>query len=297
MDLIKCKMTCESCSTVKKLLEKGVWLHKGTGTLTDVEYQPVDLNDLNLGNLKKVTDVFNPITDIGTDRKPYGCIWFSAGSWAFDPYNDFTCDDHGPISGNFLAIENPKNILHVKTLEEFTDFHEMYGNMIIDHKTMMRKHTLSTRKTFCGENFDPLVTLKKFSDHCNIDFKKVVEIFDSCIATEDKNVQKMIEMFSDEFGVSQDTFQSDRFVLELCAIAKQYTLIKDIPDTFVLDRGTLNWQSVKDAGYYGVAFHFKDLYDAFGTNMTTWHDGFDVESLVVWDLRAFDNEVTPICVD
>lgn len=54
---------------------------------------------------------------------------------------------------------------------------------------------------------------------------------------------------------------------------------------------SIDWHQIKDDGYYGVAFLFRKIQDIDPTQIYqhTWHLLWDVESLVVWDLRAFQN--------
>lgn len=56
----------------------------------------------------------------------------------------------------------------------------------------------------------------------------------------------------------------------------------------------INWNKIKENGYYGVSFGFKHVSEIGYNNFPmksrySWHSGFDVESLCIWDLRAFDN--------
>ncbi|MGB3467535.1 MAG: hypothetical protein WBA74_19775, partial [Cyclobacteriaceae bacterium] len=54
----------------------------------------------------------------------------------------------------------------------------------------------------------------------------------------------------------------------------------------------IDWNKVEEDGYYGIFFNFCHLTDiglSYENEGYSWFSGFDVESLCIWDLRAFDN--------
>lgn len=60
----------------------------------------------------------------------------------------------------------------------------------------------------------------------------------------------------------------------------------------------IRWDKIYDEGYYGVAFNFRKINHVdpnityIGENMKYfWHCGFDVETLCIFDTRAFDDQV------
>jgi len=59
----------------------------------------------------------------------------------------------------------------------------------------------------------------------------------------------------------------------------------------------INWDFVRNDGFYGVYFSFSKSYHVGCTweeyEKYNWHPSFDVESLVVWDTRAY-NEIYAI---
>ena len=75
-----------------------------------------------------------------------------------------------------------------------------------------------------------------------------------------------------------------------------------------LELNSINWDKIYDKGngYWGVAFNFRKLehlkvIDKKGTTETywpkytysqySWHLSYDVESLIIFDTRAFDDTV------
>jgi hypothetical protein len=74
---------------------------------------------------------------------------------------------------------------------------------------------------------------------------------------------------------------------------------KFIADYFV--NGRINWSKIYDNGngYWGIAFNFRKLQDldcSFWSKIIDdkygWYNSYDVESLCVFDTRAFDDTVT-----
>jgi len=186
---------------VRSNLENDTWLHCGTGK--------IQLDDYPNGTLLRTEDVFNEIRDEDKSEegeiteenaelydalrwslgKPENGIWFSGGSWLFDPYSDQNHDslgDRNPIK--IIQTSKPEKILVIKDMSDLESFEEKY-----------------------------LVKGEKF-------------VFDY-----------------------------------------------------------INWNKVRDDGWYGVATHFRKVYHHLGINDNRhqWQWSWDVESLVVWDLRAF----------
>ncbi|AYV76108.1 MAG: hypothetical protein Terrestrivirus4_156 [Terrestrivirus sp.] len=61
---------------------------------------------------------------------------------------------------------------------------------------------------------------------------------------------------------------------------------------------SVEWDKIRTDGFWGVSFDFRKVYELeFSEKIEKqnryykWHMGFDVESLCVWDLRAFGEEM------
>lgn len=60
----------------------------------------------------------------------------------------------------------------------------------------------------------------------------------------------------------------------------------------------IDWDKIREDGYYGVAFHFKRVHELGIPHEEalvkyTWHYSFDVESMCIWDRRAFAGKLYP----
>lgn len=80
-------------------------------------------------------------------------------------------------------------------------------------------------------------------------------------------------------------------VIEMTNFSKIYMIksLKDL-DIFISKYGenqSINWKNVKSDGYYGISIHFRNVSDIFNPKYS-WHNGWDVETLAVWDSRGLD---------
>lgn len=118
-----CLCNCSKCDSVQKYMDQNIWFHKSHFTDT-----------LNLsGNVKGIISPYkgsnipiSPDTSHGSDTKPLYALWFSHGSWLFDPYCDLD-HDKKIYSVRIIKIENPKNILNINSPEELENFIDTYG--------------------------------------------------------------------------------------------------------------------------------------------------------------------------
>uniref|UniRef100_A0A6C0ADF7 Uncharacterized protein n=1 Tax=viral metagenome TaxID=1070528 RepID=A0A6C0ADF7_9ZZZZ len=126
---------CEKCKKVIFNLENGVWYHDGKSKIK---------NEPKHGDKYETSKIFDEPTLrslTGYWNKPIGSIWFSAGSWLYDPFcdmrvtkNSHFCDDEfakelhfrEPNKKSVFQIKSPKNILEIKTYKELKDFHDKY---------------------------------------------------------------------------------------------------------------------------------------------------------------------------
>jgi hypothetical protein len=219
--------TCVACLAVKRMKEANIWVHQGDGkydpksdnpylekyrkdfVVKHDSFVPNTLLEMEkIANFKMIrgsgmfdNKVFK--RSLGSDKKPWNVLWL------FDRYCGETHDTHCSNINEkkpVVAIQNPKNILEVKTGKEFEDFVTKY----------CPKPT--------NESWLP-----------------------------GRDIYKIVF-----------------------------------------------WEKIREDGFYGVSFDFRKVYELEfppenKTRYYDWHMGFDVESLCVWDLRAFDEEgVYPI---
>lgn len=157
---------CWRCKKVKYNCQNNIWYHEGTGIMNNETFR-----DAKLGSIVD-SDLFIQPTSMRNfsafklinHPKPVDVIWFSHGSWLFDPYCDSEhCNCIGDhcycrgVRGNaqsnaqsnaqdnsqcqcfdgvdhcngkksrVIEVINPKNILTISTKEEFEMFVEKYA--------------------------------------------------------------------------------------------------------------------------------------------------------------------------
>jgi hypothetical protein len=72
--------------------------------------------------------------NFGTGPKPKGALWFSSGSYFFDPYHTFDNEVHGPPKDTktiekCIMAEKPKKIKEINTFKDLDDFVNKYHLM------------------------------------------------------------------------------------------------------------------------------------------------------------------------
>jgi hypothetical protein len=111
--------TCKKCLFVKKNIEIGKWIH--------LPNQKIDFD--KIFDKIPVTEYFHPPKlALSVTIKPIGVIWFSAGSWLYNKFED-ACkknDDIKIIKYNVITLKNPVNILKIKNIEDFILFCKKY---------------------------------------------------------------------------------------------------------------------------------------------------------------------------
>lgn len=123
---------CLRCAIVKNNVHNNHWIHAGQGKY----YKSTDdlFDKLLLGVHK---DIFNelPVQQHGTEYKPKNVIWFSCGSWLFDPHCNRIhdpCVKLTPTKYRVITIDNPKNILSIDSYAQLLQFIKMYKNPNIE---------------------------------------------------------------------------------------------------------------------------------------------------------------------
>lgn len=227
---------CKKCKIVSYNSKNNIWIHQGYGILNHDDFY-------NIPNGTIHDDIFIQPTK-RTDytsfyehyrNKPQGVIWFSNGSWLFDPccggsnghYENETEEidsDKTTAETKVIIIKNPKNILSINTIEELDNFINKYNVQM-----------QTCKKSIYEKCMDYIWNILDYANH-----------------------------------------KYDNAFLH-----------------------HIRWDKIYQNGYYGVSFNFRkvehlyqdiDKYDVFD-NKYVWHYGFDVESLCIFDTRAFDNKV------
>jgi hypothetical protein len=313
--------TCKAISAKNTLATQNVWVHIGTGT-----HKKDDL----VTKSKKVTvsngtviDVssLNPVDNFFTKRdieqessaKPFACIWFSHGSWVFDPYTetrcsgDNECNKHKLSDAHCVLIKNPKNILTISTLEEVGKFFDMYGSTKPTNEAYSIEKARNDLKndSFLMAHNSPNVRTKLES------FEKYQRAFKDVTTFFEQNPEYLLKFIGDTINSLKKLYPNvkpycdanDFYTLRTVCELVKLDFLEKMELTTCKDHDKIDWYRVKDAGYYGVAFEFRSVkkLEGFPTDNLykemqkyNWHSGFDVETLCVWDHRAFDNTVYPV---
>ena len=106
---------CDNCKVVAINSQNETWYHKPGQRCLD-EYADGTI----------LHDFFKQPGKAGKGHKPQ-CIWFSCGSWLFDPFCDGHRDACDKQSIRVVKIQKPKNILSISTFDEFRDFVGKYA--------------------------------------------------------------------------------------------------------------------------------------------------------------------------
>lgn len=194
---------CKKCQKVKANSENDIWIHTGTGNLSKDYF-------LSLEDGTHVKDFFTQPNLIRSSQeynywKPSSCIWFSNGSWLFDPYcdgshaddiEDEMDDEFKDYKYRSVVIKSPKNILRISTLEDLNNFIEKYTGIGIRNKIMWEKISddgyygvaFNFRKVdhLTGDRSDRLK--EKYKWHCSWDVESLcifdIRAFDDVVVTD-----------------------------------------------------------------------------------------------------------------
>ena len=339
---------CQKCQKVKENLSRGIWLHNGTGKMSKNKFnkKPIGtvLEDFFIQPLDRIESNHGKRTlNMGRNPKP-NCLWFSAGSWLFDPFHDKT--NHGNLNKNFkrtIMISEPKKILRIKTKEELESFIDTYSGYKISDKTIQKQKNLNNAEEmgrFYGKEdrfLHKVELVKKFFAEHKLDFKLIEKFIADNYTTyfyltykDSKNYISFIKALTKAYPEFL-SLNLDQQVIDKLKVIDEYdfetgqeegatlaeiiiniklkdiyhliyfNILKSIPDETQRNIGKIDWDAIYNLGegYYGVSFEFCKVYelgisekDYFTNPRYQWHSRFDVESLCIFDVRAFENKVT-----
>jgi hypothetical protein len=260
--------------------------------------------------------------------KPYDVVWFSQGSWIYNSYHDNSCHtDHDTIDeSSVLLIQNPKNILEIRTIEDLQKFRDTYHQTKTTAATIHKNEFIRNNSNFvkniiddykdCPKKLEEVVyfgSISQFSIQFELNSEKIIEMLRTFAEKQVSEIlsdgslrhetieDAMREKFPHCEGLSKSIFDKKfaniNYLISLRNVVNMMCteLIVQIPDKLEPDFGKIDWDKIRDAGYWGISFHFcKVGYIGASWIDYWWHNGFDVESLCIWDLRAFDNIVYPL---
>jgi hypothetical protein len=163
-------------------------------------------------------------------------------------------------------------------------------------------------RTLIEHKYQHYLTDNLLKEHLEIESTKFYEYLNKIIS---ENVYISIEEIHEKIilefpSITIDNLEIDNSIDSLLTNPNwflkstlEYTIIdlrlknlKLIPDENIINYSCINWDLIKQEGYYGVYFGFCKLYQIGFTYEEIikyfWHDSFDVESLIIWDIRAYD---------
>lgn len=289
---------CLSCELVKTLRDNKAWIHALTRKIQCEKFQlsmPFDPNH------HIIDDVFQePSHEHGTEAKPNNTIWFSRGTWLFDPYHDNPLHENHTVNNSpVLLISNPQNILLIQTADEMMNFVEKYHINKPSELSTKRQSSIASMKTNVAKR-PPNEMIKAISERIKDD--TIISFFDDLMMTARKQLMSTGDVDNSWIVRLKESFPQlapiwvepiiNSLVLEsLCEKEKELEWIPDYSG--------MNWNKVRDDGYYGVAFDFRRVSEIGLNDFDTkykWYLAYDVESLAVWDLRAFNNSGIPLMI-
>jgi hypothetical protein len=299
----------------KKIIYENIKIDDFSNELINFNTEPLD------GIFSTRSDFCQtPLSSNTFNKKPFACTWWSNGTWLFDRTSDHVSDEDIDFDNiEVLVTSNPKNILEINTREEFIDFCNKYSTYIISENTNIKNNLIhqietsecnlySMYRTLVEHKYQHYLTDNLLKEHLEIDSTKIYEYLNQIIS---ENVYISIEEIHKKIilefpSITIDKLEINKSLesiisnphwflksnLEYTIIDLRAKYLKLIPDEYNIDYSRINWDLVKENGYYGVYFGFCKLAEIGCTYEEickySWHDGLDVESLIVWDSRAYN---------
>jgi hypothetical protein len=271
-------------------------------------------------------------TNIGHYGKPANVIWFSHGSWLFDSHctNHYNYEgekliqaDCPEVKCKVIAITNPKKILSIATYKQFLQFVECYSKSRLtktSQNILKEIEIIKDDAKFFGFLSIPLSDLidncKKLCNSKGLNYDELTANSMSLDKTKYYDRIQRLDAYLRKNTINgkikldiSNVFQIVRdfgFIFRVEA----YEILRNTKLEYIKDPYTcgINWNLVAKE-YYGIAFEFRKLHHLNDypksceereilhkkiatVNVDIWFDGYDVESLCIFDLAAFDDEIS-----
>ena len=303
--------------------KKNIFLHIGTGNYKKIEYEDINIDTLTNENMifksKSLDNIFSdrsefcqiPLTS-NYRSKPFACTWWSNGNWL-----TFLHEIEEIENIQVLIISNPINILQINTYNEFIKFCEKYSPRILSPETNKKNlliqkieinendlYLYNTYRILVKNNYQHYLTNNFLKEYPEIDSITFYEFLDKIIS---KNVYISIEEIHEKIILQYPNIDVNKLIiidhsnysnlfinsnLEYTIVDLRLKYLKLISDEYVNNYSSINWDLIKENGYYGVYFGFCNLTEIGCTyeeiQKYNWYNGFDVESLIVWNTKAYD---------
>ena len=319
---------------------QNIFIHQGHGQLDNYKSTRSKTKTINISNFIQtfyrdkeenslfIDDVFinHKITDVPSDigYKPCKCVWWSNGSWLFDPYHDVDTDDDltqdlTDTTDVFITTE-PINILKILSKDDFVAFCETYCERVLSQKYVAYNILISNFKQSTDYKFEiyrnlcdvenvHVYTEHFLSEHPEINKTDFYAFLESIIQTNVDILTESIHLLLlkqyPQIEPSNLTFDEHKYGhvysahiksrLEFTIMYFKYSVLQKIiiEPEYEINYKNVDWSKVKSSGYFGIYFGFRKIYDlGFSWKdfmQYLWHCGFDVESLIIWDNRAYNN--------
>jgi hypothetical protein len=238
-------------------------------------------------------------------RKPKGVLWFSRGSWSYDPYHEGDHIYDGPIKDNAFVLRNPQNILKINTAQQLKAFVEDYSISRIDvGKQQQRENIIEYLKC---RGFLRHSTRQDVKDYIYSSARK------ACVSNgyEYDLIHTLVRSLCEQLAMAwHENKQPDlsENQLETLIDAKDAKLpelrtlfnielllcFENLSDRVIKDYGNINWDKIVENGFWGISFDFCKVDDLDDCNFSSfdekyrWHLSYDVESLMIFDNRALE---------
>ena len=137
------------CQLVRHNLKSDIWLHQGLGRQKKLKYKLWKTQypdpECIIKNIFDDIDQWHRKDIECTLDKPQ-CLWFSAGTWFFNPYSHkHKCHDE-TFPWEAIACINPKRILHIKTKVDIENFVDTYHLNKLSVSSTYKKQWIQSQK-------------------------------------------------------------------------------------------------------------------------------------------------------
>lgn len=312
---------CRGCKLMLLFMAHNFWFHErrarvfGDGDdgdavddVKDIEYADLDITS---GNPKLDATSTPPLTgyfeirgndELGVGGKPLKSGWFSAGTWLTNRFCDSNnCKDHAPLNGARVLALKPTagvfpRVLVIDTFAKLLAFSKKYAPMVETELTRNIKYRIETNR-YSEDSEEKLETLLSrvvagLNRRNNLG-TRLQEAF----APADSGVPTIDEVLETLEPAEQPGFLISMF--EMAAL-------RAFTPQFEKARWSIDWDQVaRDYGGVMITaskpYMFTDYPSARdpgageARDSTSWHCGWDTETLVVWDpVTVFQNTVYPV---
>ena len=214
----------------------------------------------------------------------------------FQEANIWIHEGYGNYDSNKLTIDKFRKDFVVKHDEPISEKLENYKFIRVMFNSSRLKNPLGSYEKPCNVLwfsrsswlFDSFCQMTH-DEHCwNIREKKPVVVIQHLKNILEIKTGKEFEDFVEKYCPPPKK-EDEQYVKFMENLTKKEYVQKDI-------YSSVEWDKIRADGFWGVSFDFRKVYELDFSEEKQhryykWHMGFDVESLCVWDMRAFGEEM------